>query len=159
MMRFLLDMDGVIADLDAGLRNEFGIIAPSRDSLFKEYLPEYVNRGGFATSPVMPHATELLAMLVSYGEVAICTSIGQFADGDEVIQQKKFWLDKNFPELSKAPFIATSSGAQKAFFAGTGILVDDWLANVQAFRTAGGRALHYTGQDVRDEVQMLWWNR
>jgi hypothetical protein len=134
-----LDMDGVLVDLELGMEQVLGVkCSGDRSVMFKEQLPRFVELDGFATAPVMPGARVLV------DDVGILTSIGQFADGWEVIEQKKAWIAEFFPELANVPFCATTSGTDKAKLAWPGsMLIDDHQPNVDAFRAAGGTAIKY----------------
>jgi hypothetical protein len=144
-------MDGVLADLEAGMYEDLGYSSEvPRAALFKFFLPEYVDLDGFAHSPIMPGAWELVNELIAkHGleNLAILTSVGQFADTTVVGEQKMRWLATNIPILTKVPFCATISGRQKAQFARPGVtLIDDHLPNIEAFRAAGGIGVHYPGE-------------
>lgn len=145
-----LDMDGVLVDLELGMEQLLGVkCSEDRSVMFKQQLPRFVELDGFATAPVMPGARVLVEYVLRYAErvgrpVGICTSIGKFAEGSEVIEQKKAWIAEFFPELANVPFCATTSGADKAKLAWPGsMLIDDHQPNVDAFRAAGGDAIKY----------------
>jgi hypothetical protein len=109
-----IDMDGVLADLHTGIVELSGNpnIADNRSAFFKKWLPKYVEANGFEDQAPMPNASVLVDFLVKYhklGKVklAILTSHGEFYEPfSEVIRQKKAWLEKNFPQLNKIPFLS-----------------------------------------------------
>ena len=146
-----IDLDGVLADLEKGMEIILGYTtSTSRDELFKRYLPHCVDADGFARSPVMPGADNLVSYLFNERakgsiELAILTSAGDFySDQSVVAEQKKRWLYEYFPQLSRIPFCVTSSGKQKALLAHPGaMLIDDHQPNIDAFRAAGGVAQKY----------------
>jgi 5'(3')-deoxyribonucleotidase len=156
-----IDMDGVLANLDRGLFEMFGVEEPegSRDRLFKEYLPAYTEAGMFYKQPVLGHAQELvrlLCMLHYTGEIniAICTSTGQFyRPVSEVRDQKSKWIETHFPDLVDIPFCTTTSGRDKSILAHPkAFLIDDHYKNVDRFIEAGGHACIYNYTDDPNDV-------
>jgi 5'(3')-deoxyribonucleotidase len=151
-----LDMDGVLFDLDAGLKEHCGediyLDMPNRSELFKSYLPAYAKDNGFATQPLMPRAKELVNFVLSQGtRVIILTSHGDFYDHSEIVRQKKAALIEHFPKLD-IPFCATSSGAQKSVLANPRMmLIDDHHKNVERFIASGGFGTIYN-EDRYDHV-------
>ena len=159
-----LDMDGVIADLDAGVIEFTGDENAMGDKrkLFMEYLPEYVAHQGFITSPVMENAVELVNGLCDMMDkglirLSILTSAGQFVSPNHaVVNQKKVYLEKYFPRLDEVPFCVTSSGADKAYFANQfALLIDDHAKNIMRFREAGGRGVVYTPDICNDVIDVV----
>lgn len=148
-----LDMDGVLADIDTGLRKHFNLdhSIADRSSLFKSYLPEYTKAGGFEMQPKLENADKLVNYVLSLRDVgranvAILTSAGQFyKPTSEVVAQKRRFLEREFPALCDVPFCVTTSGVDKAFLAHEGaFLVDDWHKNVTHFCNAGGAGFVYS---------------
>lgn len=154
-----LDMDGVIADLEGGLRRYWPDIDTSnKDRLFSEYLPSYVEKNGFATQPPFKNAQELVDMLLDVKNtfsdftLAILTSSGHFYEpNSEVISQKKIFLENTFPELYHVPFCVTTSGADKSMFAHKfSFLIDDHENNIKRFYKRGGHGIRYKNVKVSD---------
>jgi 5'(3')-deoxyribonucleotidase len=160
-----IDMDGVLADLHTGIVDFSGdpTIIDQRSKLFKTWLPAYVNANGFEDQAPMPNATKLvdfLTKLHKQGKVklAILTSHGEFYEPfSEVIRQKKTWLEKNFPQLNKIPFCATSSGADKSILASPNtLLIDDHSKNIIHFTNAGGHGIVYEDHHIEiHEIEIL----
>jgi 5'(3')-deoxyribonucleotidase len=157
-----IDMDGVLADLHAGIVEFSGdpTIIDQRSKLFKTWLPAYVNANGFEDQAAMPNATKLVEFLTKLhkqGKVklAILTSHGEFYEPfSEVIRQKKVWIEKNFPQLNKIPFCATSSGADKSILASPNtLLIDDHSKNIIHFTNAGGHGIVY--EDHHIEIHFI----
>lgn len=147
-----LDMDGVLADLDTGMR-EFYFpekLPEDRSALFKRFLPDYAKAEGFLTQPLMPDAIKLVDYVLTLRKegkinVAILTSAGQFHDCPDMVRQKSQWLQNNIPQLRGVPFCATTSGADKCFLAHPkAILIDDWHKNITHFINAGGHGIVHT---------------
>lgn len=157
-----LDMDGVLADLHAGIVEFSGdpSITNQRSKLFKDWLPKYVEVNGFEKQAAMPNATKLVDFVVKLhkqGKVklAILTSHGEFYEPfSEVIRQKKAWIEFHYPELVKFPFCATSSGADKSILASPHtLLIDDHAKNIIHFTNAGGHGIVY--EDHLIEIHLI----
>ena len=158
-----IDMDGVLADLHAGLKKRFnlGDEVIERTKLFKSYLPDYAADGGFQWQPVMPKAVELVNYLLSLRKqgsvnIAILTSAGQFHGKPDVTFQKAEWLKREFPELDGIPFCVTTSGADKCFLAHPkAFLIDDWHKNVTHFVNAGGHGIVYEPERLHATINAI----
>lgn len=148
----LVDMDGVLADLNSGIKDMFGVEEPegNRDRLFKEFLPAYTEANMFFNQPVLDKAQLLIKeLLTSYHDgfinLAICTSTGKFYHPvSEVRDQKGKFIEKHFPGLVDVPFITTTSGRDKSILAHPrAFLIDDHAPNVEKFIDAGGHGIIY----------------
>lgn len=157
MWTVALDMDGVLADLDTGVFEKLGERpgASTRNAVFKSLLPKYVDMNGFAESPVLENARDLVSFLVDLKEkgeieIIILTSTGHFySPNSEVAYQKKVWLEKNFPELYMVPFVCTTSGKSKHILAHSRIvLIDDHLPNIESFESSGGYGIYYNPSEI-----------
>lgn len=149
-----LDLDGVLFDLHTALKSFTGFEFPMEDrsKLFKSYLPDFVDAGGFATIPVLENAYELVTAVKGMGcNIAILTSGGSFHKSrGEVARQKKECVDNNFPVLEPVPFCITSSGAGKAHLANKkSFLIDDHAPNIEKFIDAGGHGVVYHPSELR----------
>lgn len=159
-----LDMDGVLADFDAGLRARG--IAPvvdlnrSREDMTpeqraaKEALQAQIaNTDFYATLPPMPGA-KALWYVVEPAEPIVLTAAPRF-DADEesgaafkrAAADKRAWIETLFGPIPDHRFICTTS-ARKAHFIGRKnarfqILVDDRLSNIIRWRAAGGIGVHH----------------
>lgn len=160
----LLDMDGVLADLEGGMNETFNIniLEVERRELFGVYLPDYVRLDGFAKQEPLKNAKILVDYLTKLRnmkdiDLSIMTSAGVFFNPiSEVTTQKKVFLEKNFPELGLIPFCATTSGQDKSIFASPrSILIDDHLKNIRHFEQAGGVGLHYVDSQIVECLEVL----
>ncbi len=152
-----IDMDGVIADLDSAFENWVGYhpdIHPDRSAFFDEFLPEYSINEGFYTQTPMRKAQKLINFLVGISteyevKLAMLTSIGHFIKPNSlVLDQKKRWINRNFPELNYIPMCATSSGKDKSIFANKNtFLIDDHPSNIEHFIENGGNGFIYKEQE------------
>lgn len=146
-----IDMDGVLSDLNSGIKEMSGIDdLPDRDALFKTYLPAYTAGKGFENEKPLFNSYDLVDFLLDLQdtgkvELAILTSCGDFYHPQsEVVDQKKKFLESNFEKLTQIPFCVTTSGADKAILAhDKAFLIDDHHKNVAKFIAAGGRGIVY----------------
>lgn len=156
-----IDFDGVLANLDTGLRffikDKYNIeLEPksNRDKEFYKYLPEYAKADGFHLQAKMKRANDLIEFISEQNcNIIIITSCGQFYDVSSVAHQKRKWFDYNFREHCNIPFVTTTSGKDKAILAHNNImLIDDHSKNIDAFIKAGGHGFVYS-EDVFEECK------
>lgn len=152
-----LDLDGVLFDLEGGLKAFTGLADPTADrgKLFSKHLPNYTAANGFALQPAMKNAHLLVDRLVEMMDdghilLGILTSAGDFFKPiSEVVLQKKRSIEINFPRLIKVPFATTCSGADKSYYAHpNSMLIDDHGPNVSRFINAGGYGVVYHPEEV-----------
>ncbi len=152
-----LDMDDVLASLSEDLSKFVGVakekLISDRDALFQEYLPQYAANDGFLNQGILPNAKAIVKRILQlheYTNVGILTSCGSFYHSPSMAYQKKEWIERNFPELCKVPFCATSSGRDKAFLAHPkAMLIDDHSSNITHFNAAGGVGVLYDYEDQK----------
>jgi 5'(3')-deoxyribonucleotidase len=152
--QILLDMDGVLADFTkAALRAMNKIYG--KTTTIQQYAVEFGKWGinDFYGVPMskMWEAVDntpgfwldiepiewyqkLYDALSEIGQVTILTQPGE---DPECSKQKLQWLDLYMGIKSDAVFM----GARKYLMAGNGILIDDYVENINKFRTAGGTAV------------------
>jgi hypothetical protein len=158
-----LDLDGVLADLERGIKARYpGTDMTDKKLLFNKLLPAYVEEEGFFHSPVMDKAIELVSQLVALmnrGKISlsILTSAGDFYHPiSRVVDQKKRWLEVFFPDLKTVPFTATTCGADKSLFAHeNALLIDDHYKNVDHFINAGGFGFVYTPDKINEALGLV----
>lgn len=163
MKMVFFDMDGVLYNLEGGLTDMYDLDFSKidRTSLFKSYLPEYVERDGFYNQEPLRGAEQLVQGVLSLREqtpfnIGILTSSGHFATNSDVIQQKKAALERDFKELYYFPFTATTSSKQKALFAHkNAFLIDDYNLSTTSFIAAGGHAFQYTPEKIDECLECL----
>lgn len=156
-----LDFDGVMANLDKGLKDfikeYYNITFKPKDGRDKEsykYLPYYTECFGFQHQPLMSKAYDLIDYVASKDcNIAVLTSCGQFSYVPEVNYQKRVWFETNFTKYKNIPFVTTTSGKDKAILAHNNcMLIDDHSKNIDAFIKAGGHGFVYS-EDVFEECK------
>lgn len=153
----MIDMDGVVADLDSAFELWSGYHPekhPDRSAFFNDFLPEYTLQDGFYDQPPMSLANQLVSFLVNLttvynAKLSFLTSIGNFIQPNSmVLEQKKRWINKNFPELNLIPMCATSSGKDKSIFANKNtFLIDDHPSNIEHFIKNNGNGFIYREEE------------
>lgn len=165
------DLDGVFADLDRALNDEFkcehrkGYPNTVETSKKFEHLKLLSEKDGFAWIPPTEHMHNLCILineLIGKGvQCTILTSTGRFGDQHDIIQQKLRWLHAHvMPWIvndGQALALAFAKGAvQKQQFAAPGhILIDDFKQSVDEFSARGGVGFHFDAEDPL-AVHKIW---
>jgi len=154
LTRIYLDMDGVLADFDAGLR-ALGIepdqttnksrshMTPAEIVLKDKVYDAILAQPFFNTLPLMPDARELWDFCAKYGEPAILTAAPSRESGfEKAAREKREWIEKHFGPIPDERFICTNSSKKRNYVGHLPgeyqILVDDRPSNVHGWRAAGG---------------------
>jgi 5'(3')-deoxyribonucleotidase len=135
-----LDMDGVIADLETHAHNT---------NMFKDDGKlDYgsLNAAWWAGIPKFPGAKSFYNALKNLGEVRFLTAP---VPDSSCFQGKAQWISKTFlPERGRFSLLdlIICRGKDKDLLARSySILIDDRIDNVNAWRAAGGNAVHHKG--------------
>ena len=146
-----LDMDGVIADLNAYYFKRYGVISRN-DPDHKTNWPAAVHDGMFKDIPFYEGNRDLVDYLLS-SRVKVCIlSCAGKANYGLVCDHKDHWLKKH--GLGGLLRIYTLSKAGKAEYATPdSLLIDDSLACVNPFVAAGGKAILHT--DTKLTIELL----
>ena len=180
MTKVYLDMDGVLADFDRGLREGYGIEnchinyqTPNDQKTPEQWDLVYKIRkcmstpGFFSSLPMMEGALGLWNVVST---PYVLTAVpGQGAD-EMVAKEKREWIIKHFGELPQDRVI-TCLRPEKAAYAESfdptwykgvskpvsNILVDDIEANVEQWKEAGGIGILFVTmeQAIRDLEKVL----
>lgn len=146
-----LDMDGVIADLNAYYYKRYGII-PRNDPDHKDNWPEAVRNGMYKELPFYKENREIVYYLLNSDVKVVILSCATKANYDLVSEHKDFWLKHH--GLSKLDRIYTRSKVEKADHATPdSVLIDDSPACVKPFIAAGGKAILHT--DAKLTIELL----
>jgi len=101
MMIVYLDMDGVLADFDAGIGHPY---------VYKSDPPEMLKKGFFRNLPVVPGAKEAVARLLANPNVALFVATKPTTKNLNCTLEKYEWIDEHFPELLKRMFMVCDKG-------------------------------------------------
>lgn len=156
-----VDLDGVLADFDAGLhrlghlneanmnrsREEMDTAARAwKDALYAAI----AGTGFFRDLPAIADAHRLWTA-IRHLDPVILTAVPRFADPADVTEaaeHKYAWVCATFEPIPRARFIATTSRDKPLYIKQSlprpQVLIDDRVKNVDAWRAAGGMAVLHT---------------
>lgn len=154
-----LDLDGVLADFDARIKNllgkpleEYSTSQEGWDAL-EPFKPNF-----FAWLEPMRDAYDLyrgvlsLALLNQY-EVAVLTAIPKIGRMPFAKQDKKEWVTEYFPKLA-CNFNIGPHAEHKQYHCTVGdVLIDDSIRNIDQWRSVGGYGILHTS--AKDSLQQL----
>lgn len=166
MSKIYLDMDQVLVDFNKGLE-EFNIINDTmfihkprnewskREIALDRAVVDCMNTPGFFRNlPMMEGADRLW---VQAGRPIVLTAWPKTTDDrDRIRREKREWLTEYFGELPEDRFIYCSR-EDKAKYAPGNILVDDMVANIEAWNKAGGDGILFINseQAINDLKRMV----
>lgn len=135
-----VDLDGVVADFDARLREitdgKYGEPDFPKSQCWKAVKQYDANVAPFfATLPKTPGADELVGFITTnFKHVTFLTATG--STPKDVADQKRAWGAKNYPGID---VITVGTSPHKAVYANpNAILVDDREKSIDPWRRAGG---------------------
>ena len=155
------DMDGVLADFEAGFLKVAGVnlslLGPdvfadkeTKDKVFAH--PTF-----FLDLPVLPGARSMVEYAMGFdADVQALTATG-YSSEESVRSQKEAWLAKHFPEITEIHTVPKSD--MKAKYAWMDIiLIDDRLEkSIMPFRAKGGIGIHHTSPaDTKRQLDKVW---
>ena len=149
MSHLFLDLDGVLADFDAGARAVLGMSA--REFEAKHSRREFWRRLAkakdfYANLPLMPDAMELFEA-VRHLEPIILTGLPL---GNWAAPQKVRWAAEHFPGTK---IITTMARDKFRHMTGMDVLVDDRADHRDKWENAGGTFIHH--KTARDSLAQL----
>lgn len=170
-MRVYLDMDGVLADFDKGLKDGHGIVncrinyatpwehkSSEQRKLAHDVIKAMEVPGFFENLPMMEGAEKLW---LQAGTPSILTALPNLSCDARVAREKRNWVDSNIGQISSDRFI-TCLKSQKSHYAmdhvggpcqefgiydEPNILVDDDYTNCDRWQKAGGIAIYFETMD------------
>ena len=149
MSHLFLDLDGVLADFDAGAKAVLGL--SPRDFEAKHGRREFWRRLArakdfYAALPLMPDAM-LLFEAVKHLEPTILTGLPL---GNWAAPQKVRWAAEHFPGTK---IITTMARDKYKHMTGMDVLVDDRADHRDKWEAAGGTFIHH--KNARDSLRQL----
>lgn len=158
-MIFYFDMDGVLTDFEAELKNRgWSRSDPDfEDKMTKEHIDGefYLN---LPESPWFDDLKKLIHYLDrGHHSVEFLSSLGgRFAGEYRVYDQKKRWLEASgfSMPLKLVRYCSSKCGYASDDIGGASFLIDDQLQNVEEWREAGGVAFHYKNNN-QDDLEFI----
>lgn len=154
-----LDQDGFLADFDEAFPRVFGV---SHIGMPKPEMWNYIRQDPdfFFNLPPMPGALHFFNRIAATNPTILtaCPIDEGFDLYAHVADQKRRWIRKYLgPSIRMIP--APGSESKPLFMHAPGdILIDDWGKNVEAWRKAGGRAIHHQEFNVT-HAELVRMNR
>lgn len=142
-MTVYVDMDGVLADFEAGYHRLFGR-RPGSESRDDPNIAKLVGTDFFGTLPKYDSADALIQLVLDHaGRYSICTAPLR-NDHKNSGHWKREWLAQH---ISPAPRQIKVNGQKEVYAVGAdgvpNVLIDDKPKNIQRWRAAGGIAVEY----------------
>lgn len=165
MPRFFIDMDGVVADFDTEARKIMNLTEeelaqaqatgryPDEKWALIQAFPNF-----YRHLPKMPRADAMINIGRRFRdhlgyELRMLTAIPKDNDFPEAFSDKILWMQERYADITV--WFGPYSTDKQYHCTGEGdILVDDRLSNIEAWRAAGGRAVHVT-EDYEQALQEL----
>ena len=149
-----VDMDGVVADFNAGCKKN-GVVPPKDKKLMGEFWERLSQEDHFYKSlPPIEEGIKMVKGLIQKGyDVKFLTGVPRSGKiGKEAALDKVEWAKEIFGD--KVEVIPTYKVNKPMYCVGKNtILIDDTKKNVEAWREAGGTALHFSGQDLTFSIE------
>ena len=156
--RIFVDMDGVLADFNTGVKTLTGTPFPNTDQGHNDYderKEELTNKRLFRSLPPLPDMYDLIAYIRHTGlPWEILTAAG-VVNRELVVWDKNEWIREY---VSPSVVVTcTMTGSQKGMFALEGsVLIDDRKKNIQAWEDNGGIGiLHTSAEDTINQLKKL----
>jgi len=149
MAHLFLDLDGVLADFDAGAKRVLGMLPrPFEEKYGKREFWRRLARAKdfYATLPLRPDAMELFEA-VKHLEPTILTGLPL---GNWAAPQKVKWAAEHFPGTR---IITTLARDKYKHMTGMDVLVDDRADHRDKWEGAGGTFIHH--KNARDSLRQL----
>jgi hypothetical protein len=149
MSHLFLDLDGVLADFDAGAKRVLGMLPKAFEAKYgkREFWRRLARAKDFyATLPLMPDAMELFEA-VKHLEPTILTGLPL---GNWAAPQKVRWVADHFPGTK---VITTMARDKYKHMTEMDVLVDDRADHRDKWESAGGTFIHH--KNARDSIRQL----
>lgn len=173
--KLLLDMDGVLVDQEAYLASSVGLTTEAyrkqleglestpeaKRMYFRGLIEDSIPNEGFIHSPPMPYLDvwKMIIQIRLDNDVPVeilSSGMSNPKTYDEVIRQKKIWLETH--GLSHLPAHFVRGAAYKKDYAKRfHVLVDDSERNIKDWTTAGGYGILHTDiKSTYEELVRTW---
>jgi len=166
--KIFCDLDGVLADFDAGISNICKKSVSWVQSMDQELVWKILNKhpGLFEDLPLMPEANYLWSSLFPYKPIILTGCPRSKVSKTAKVSWCKKHLGSNYLEIKSLKEIDTNHGydyyiiltttKKKPEFASNGsILIDDRQIINKEWEAAGGIFFHYNGSNAEDIVKTI----
>lgn len=161
MRTIYVDMDGVLTDFDKFVQDKLGRSLESFNTSAEGWAAVEPWPNLYALLEPMPDAHNLV--------IGICYQIGLKAVRMEILtaipkigriptakEDKRVWLDRNFPNYFDAFNIGPLAEHKQYHCTGNDILIDDKLRNITQWRDRGGVGIHHiSAKQTLKELQEI----
>lgn len=156
MKKVFFDLDGVLADWEAGFIDVTGIMLEEFNSKTKQQRDEikkvFLNKAFYmGLKPIEMGFKNLRSYIDAGVPVAILTSVGEHAS-EECAEAKKIWLESMVGEevMKKIEFLWVTTSEDKAKYAQPGyVLIDDRMKAIEPWVTAGGVGFQFIDNEYK----------
>lgn len=154
-IKVYLDMDGVIADFDEGVRKLTGK-GPKEQSqrdMWKAIrgTPTGVSESKFweQLPPIKNYKNLIRFLEQNFEHVLVLSSPGN--GGQATIEGKQDWLTNH-----EVPFHAIFRRNKEVYAEPNSLLIDDWSKNIEKWKQAGGQTVHYSSyKQAKQQLEEL----
>ena len=136
-MKLFVDLDGVLADFDQGMKDNFGLFPDEFETVGKMWKAAATHPSFFGTLPLMQDAIELWTV-VKRMNPTILTGVPY---GNWAPDQKRSWVATNFGDV---PVITCYSKDKYTHGVAGDILIDDRIKAKAPWEDMGGTFIHHT---------------
>lgn len=161
-----LDMDGVLADFDAALRNR-GVVddqplfhhkpkdewTDAQLALDAKVRACMESEDFWPSIPVMADARELWQFASTFNLYVLTATPRETEHRARIEKQKRAWIQKHFGPFPDCRIIVCERSAKKEYAMAGRVLVDDLMPNCKEWTVAGGVAVQH--RSTRETIHLL----
>lgn len=149
----VFDLDGTLADLSVGIARAEGYedsvlwymdhVDEHGGLIYVQAIEKHIDNGIFAELPVMPYHQKMKGNMIALKEngynLQILTSAMNYDFSPKIAEQKRYWVEKNFPNLftREQVNIVTNSSHKIEHITDDMLLIDDYVKIQKQFIEAG----------------------
>lgn len=137
--KIMVDMDGVIADMEKRYTELYGMKPKQAEdkAKFEHLFDDFILNQNFATLDLYPGAVKLLEVLKSLPvPTEILSSSASPDRHEEISRQKKIWLDTH--QIPFHPIFVPGKHLKAQYATPNSILIDDDTQNIEDWKASGG---------------------